>query len=581
MPGRREARQRSKVLLMIDDASFGAALEKGLGAAYHTVFVPAGSAIQKVFDEVPHLIVLDEDWSGGEGRNLALGIKEDVVLKSIPVILLVRHADVRYAGFEEPIDLYFEKGRDIRHLLLSIEEMIGKNSNELDLNPLTHLPGTHSTVLEIEKTVQQRRAFSFCCLDLSDLGAFNAAYGDARGDDVIVMMANILREVLKASRRDDFVGHLGGDKFIVLTDPEHATAFTQELIRRFDERITDFYDSVDRSRGYFLLPGADGVLTRIPIMTIMVAIVEAERGVRLEITRIGRIAAELRKSMKPLRASCYLSYGEVRDAQRHQLEVHFPTRGDSVWVPGLLATTDRDAALLEDILKGRKIQTVFQPIIELKTRRITGYEALTRCAVFGEHPERLFARARDLGLVEELDRLCVDSALESAQALPAGQKLFLNINLETLIDSRRMDEIFRHKGAIGFKSIVIEVTEQSILRSFEKLKDALLDLKEQGVGVAIDDVGGGAVSLRDVAVLRPDYIKFDRSLIRQIDANITKQQIILSMLLFANGIQAMTTAEGIETNAEFRTVQACGIHLGQGFYFAKAGKAFPKVEGNL
>jgi EAL domain-containing protein (putative c-di-GMP-specific phosphodiesterase class I) len=316
-------------------------------------------------------------------------------------------------------------------------------------------------------------------------------------------------------------------------------------------------------------------------MTIMVAIVEAERGVRLEITRIGRIAAELRKSMKPLRASCYLSYGEVRDAQRHQLEVHFPTRGDSVWVPGLLATTDRDAALLEDILKGRKIQTVFQPIIELKTRRITGYEALTRCAVFGEHPERLFARARDLGLVEELDRLCVDSALESAQALPAGQKLFLNINLETLIDSRRMDEIFRHKGAIGFKSIVIEVTEQSILRSFEKLKDALLDLKEQGVGVAIDDVGGGAVSLRDVAVLRPDYIKFDRSLIRQIDANITKQQIILSMLLFANGIQAMTTAEGIETNAEFRTVQACGIHLGQGFYFAKAGKAFPKVEGNL
>jgi EAL domain-containing protein (putative c-di-GMP-specific phosphodiesterase class I) len=81
--------------------------------------------------------------------------------------------------------------------------------------------------------------------------------------------------------------------------------------------------------------------------------------------------------------------------------------------------------------------------------------------------------------------------------------------------------------------------------------------------------------LRDVAVLKPDYIKFDRFLIRQIDTNIMKQQIVLSMILFANGIKAQTTAEGIETKEEYETVLMCGVDLGQGYYFARPGPALP------
>jgi EAL domain-containing protein (putative c-di-GMP-specific phosphodiesterase class I) len=154
----------------------------------------------------------------------------------------------------------------------------------------------------------------------------------------------------------------------------------------------------------------------------------------------------------------------------------------------------------------------------------------------------------------------------------------LNLNHETLLDQKLMSNLFANKGAIGYRNIVIEVTEQSILRSFDKVRDALLELKEQGVGVAIDDVGGGAVSLRDVAVLKPDYIKFDRSLIRQIDVSTTKQQIVLSMILFAKGIHAQTTAEGIETKQEYETVLMCGVNLGQGYYFAKPGPPFPNLN---
>ncbi|MEK7211712.1 MAG: EAL domain-containing protein, partial [Patescibacteria group bacterium] len=114
-----------------------------------------------------------------------------------------------------------------------------------------------------------------------------------------------------------------------------------------------------------------------------------------------------------------------------------------------------------------------------------------------------------------------------------------------------------------------------------KVRDALFELKEQGVSIAIDDVGGGAVSLRDVAILKPDYMKFDRSLIRQIDSNSTKQQIVLSLILFANGIKAITTAEGIETKEEYAAVQSLGVSLAQGYYFARPGKPFPKVEDFL
>ena len=98
------------------------------------------------------------------------------------------------------------------------------------------------------------------------------------------------------------------------------------------------------------------------------------------------------------------------------------------------------------------------------------------------------------------------------------------------------------------------------------------------VGVGIDDVGGGAVSLRDVAVLRPDYIKLDRSLIRQIDTTTSKQQIVMSLNVFARGIGAKTVAEGIETAEELEAVRMCGADLGQGFYLARPGEPFPKLS---
>jgi len=585
-------RSRNKVLVVVDVPPLRAELEKGLDRPeLNVLFVSGGNLMQKVFDEVPHLILIDEEFAGGDGRALALSIKEDVVLKYIPIILLVRNGAAATGAplrsEDEAFDLYFPKEGDIRHLLFCIRETIAQNHNELDLNPLTHLPGTRSTVLRIDRAAARKKGFSICCVDLSDLTAFNTAYGDARGDEIIVKLGHIVQEALKAEGgKDDFVGHLGGDDFVFVTENEPATRISEQVIRRFDQAIPSFYDANDRRQGYILQRNREGVLTQYPVMSVSVAIVHSHRG-DARISEVGLIAGKLKKHMKAFPGSCYVRYqhhggpASARNPEPEEghLEVCFPTRMDRVRVPALSLRADKYTDFLNTILRAKKIRTLYQPILELKSRRIVGYEALTRALdeSFVHEPSALFSMARESGRIKELDKLCVDFALKNGQAL-GDKKLFLNLNHETLIDPRAMQRLFSEKGAIGFKNIVIEVTEQSILRSFEKVKDALLELKEQGVSVAIDDVGGGAVSLRDVAVLKPDYIKFDRSLIRQIDTNITKQQIILSMLLFANGIQATTTAEGIETKEEYETVLMCGVPLGQGFFFAKPGKPFPELN---
>lgn len=321
-----------------------------------------------------------------------------------------------------------------------------------------------------------------------------------------------------------------------------------------------------------------------PIMNVSIVILHDNNRPLTEISEIGRIASELKKYTKTLPGSCYIKYHHQGPTPSsiplgESIEVRFPSKMKSIQVSTAVEDSDKYSVFFHAILKGHKIETAYQPIVDLSARKIIGYEALTRSRAdnFMMEPAILFSIARESGKIKELDELCVDVALLSGQKLGLDKKLFLNLNLETLIDAKIMKDIFKSRKSIGFNNIVIEITEQSILRSFEKVRDALFELKEQGVSIAIDDLGGGAVSLRDVAILKPDYIKFDRSLIRQIDSNSTKQQIVLSMILFANGIKAITTAEGIETKEEYETVQGLGVNLGQGFYFARPGKPFPEV----
>ncbi len=578
-------RIKNRVLLMVDDKALNACVLKCLRPLHGTVVNCGEKFMENVFDELPHLILIDEDFCEGQGRRIAHSIKEDMVLRYIPIIFFSEEPTLGLSKESDRIDAYLPKNKILKHVLFRSKELIAQNHNELDLNPLTAFPGARSSVLRIERAIRSKGAFSVCCVDLANLTTFNRAYGDARGDEVIIRLGHIIKDVLKYhGSRDDFVGHLGGDDFVVVTHLESAETLSEMIIQNFDAVIPSYYDTQDREQGYLVQRNKEGALTQYPIMSVSIAIVHNDMRPRYRLPQISKIAGDLKKYMKALPGSCYIQYRrknkfKPQAKEDDALEVRFPSKMKSINITAVSEDSDRHTAFFKALLKTKNIRTLYQPMVDLKTKKVVGYEALTRALSEAPTEEAvfLFSAAREAGLVKELDELCVEYALKSAQAMGQDKKLFLNLNHETLLDEKIMRRLFADRGEIGYKNIVIEVTEQSILRSFDKVREALLELKEQGVSVAIDDMGGGAVSLRDVAILRPDYIKFDRSLVRQIDISTTKQQIVLSMILFAKGIHALTTAEGVETREEYEAVQMCGVHLAQGYYFAKPGPPFPKV----
>ncbi len=578
---------KSKILLVTEYRVFMAALGKDLERISCEILRPGKDGVlQAVFDEVPHLIVVDEAHDGLKGKELALRLKQDVVLKNIPIILVVERREGLLAKEVQYIDAFFEKNSNVKPLAAAIHRTLKKSSNELDVNPLTHLPGVRTTLSHIEQALSSKKKFSILCVDISDLAPFNKAYGDSRGDEVIIRTSEILKKSLRLyGDAKDFLGHLGGDDFVILTTPERAVAVSEVIIQNFDAEVANFYDFEDRDRGHIVQKDAEGTLKRYPVMSVSIAIVDNQRTVLSDPADVSRIAGDLAKTMATMPGSCYVLYQPPaekgkKETPENSHEIHFPGKMKSVTIPGSTADPDQYVAFFYSILKDRQIQTLYQPLVNLKQKRVVGYEALTRPVLYYPSNEAttLFGVARQTNHVKELDRLCVEFALKNAQTISQELKIFLNLNHETLLDPMEMRDIFADKGAIGYRNIVIEITEQSILRSFDKVKNALADLKAQGVSVAIDDVGGGAVSLRDVALLKPDYIKFDRSLIRQIDVSTTKQQILLSLILFANGIGATTVAEGIETREECETVLMCGVSLAQGYYLARPGKAFPVAQ---
>ncbi len=579
---------KSKILFMLSDGElhWKDFLKKNLPSFECCFTTSADNVLEQVFDAVPHLLVIDEDFKNGEGKEIAFQVKEDGILRYIPIILLIANESRIFKEKDKAIDYFAHKDDDREKLLHCVRQALSENTHELDLNPLTRLPGTRSSLLRIERIIHSGKSFAVCCVDLSHLSVYNNVYGDARGDEIIITAGRIIEDVLKKEGASDhFIGHLGGDDFVIVTDPDRAARISETLIKGFDDVALSFYDESDRRKGYLVQKDSGGQLNRYPIMKISVVVLLSDGSPKTEMSEIGRIAGEIKKYMKAFPESGYIEYHlrspETPDESgESHLEIHLPTKMKNVRIAGSKHESERTREFFTTLFREKGIRTVYQPIVEFRSKKIVGYEALTRSLDdnFFKDAELLFSLARETGHVKQLDLLCVETALETAQKLPAGKKLFLNLNHETLMDSKTMKELFHNKGIIGFKNIVIEITEQSILRSFREIKDSLLELKEQGVCIAIDDVGGGAVSLRDVAVLKPDYIKFDRSLIRQINANITKQQIVLSMILFAKGIHAITTAEGIETQEELQTLMMCGVELGQGFYLARPGSPFPKLS---
>lgn len=238
---------------------------------------------------------------------------------------------------------------------------------------------------------------------------------------------------------------------------------------------------------------------------------------------------------------------------------------------------------LQKIILEEKIYTVYQPIIDLKTSTVFGYEALSRGPPNSEieAPVILFTLAEEIGLLFDLDRLCRKRSIINAKGKEDGKKLFVNTLPNLIYDpdfSAKNFVEFLKEHKIPVEDIVFEITERDAIEQFAQFKKALNQYTKAGISIAIDDVGAGYSSLEAIMEIEPTYVKIDASIIRGIHQSKVKQDMLKALDMLTKSVNAKTVAEGVETKEDLLTLKEFNIDYAQGYYFARPGPAFPHPQ---
>ena len=238
---------------------------------------------------------------------------------------------------------------------------------------------------------------------------------------------------------------------------------------------------------------------------------------------------------------------------------------------------------LRDIIDNQSINTRFQSIVSLREKGLIGVEALSYSVVPGTDrivpPVWLFEQAGRNGLRLELDRLCRSCSLNNFTRLfPQRNGVLLWLNYDTSVLRRELlgsGVLLQSVLGVGLKphEVVIEIIESRV-RDSAVLNDFVDEYKDHGFFIALDDVGTGHSNLERIAVLKPDIIKIDRSLIQNMHQEYHKQEVVRSLWNLASGIGALVVAEGIETEDEAMAVMDMGINIHQGYLYAHPDQLF-------
>jgi EAL domain-containing protein (putative c-di-GMP-specific phosphodiesterase class I)/DNA-binding NarL/FixJ family response regulator len=240
-------------------------------------------------------------------------------------------------------------------------------------------------------------------------------------------------------------------------------------------------------------------------------------------------------------------------------------------VAGGPAKTMRTDAVRDRILRfidGDDLDVVFQPIVELTTGAVVAVESLAR---FTTRPRRApdiwFREARDRGLSVQLEMAAVRKALAHLPALPPSVSLSLNFSPEA-IESEEFPVVLARQP---LDRLIVEVTEQSAPGDHASLEEALRPWRWAGLLVAIDDAGAGFSTLNRMVELRPEFIKLDITLTRDIETDIARQSLVEMLQVHSAQVGASLVAEGIEKDGQIARLLELGVGLGQGHRLGRPG----------
>ena len=228
--------------------------------------------------------------------------------------------------------------------------------------------------------------------------------------------------------------------------------------------------------------------------------------------------------------------------------------------------------LADEFLTSLRVWPVFQPIVDIYQENVTGYECLSRGQEPYTNPLTFFARSEELGVRWETEALCRQAALRVISTLEGDRKnasFFINVSPEVLCDPRLFAELSLSRleeYGLCPEQIVLEITEEVSLSEYERLEDIIDRLRKGGFRIAIDDFGCGSANLYSIVAVRPDYLKLDKSLVRDINRDAHKLKMVRSLLHLCEDMNTRMIAEGVETREELEKLADLGVRYLQGYF---------------
>lgn len=295
-----------KKILLIDDSEFFANYIKSIleEAGYILLHSNRGEdGLRLVRLEKPDLVLLDVVMPDIDGFQVCRILREAESNNLMPIIILSSqdNQEDKLIGLELGADDYITKPFDKRELLSRVRNTLRRIDRNRGANPLTGLPGNLEIQTEVNSILAKNQKFAAVYADLDNFKAYNDVYGFAKGDNAIKLTADILTDTLRDyGDPEDFLGHIGGDDFLLLTSPEKAEHICASIIRRFDKRIRELYQSQDLEAGVIYACNRLGECIGYPIMTISLAVICNEDREFQDHNQVAELAAELKKKAKTL-----------------------------------------------------------------------------------------------------------------------------------------------------------------------------------------------------------------------------------------------------------------------------------------
>jgi diguanylate cyclase (GGDEF)-like protein len=290
---------KARLLVVEDDFDISNMLQIYFtGQNFDVDVAPRGSvALEKTRHNLPHLIVLDIMLPDIDGFEVCRVLRTNIRTSHVPIIFLTQKDERsdKLAGLELGADDYITKPFDIEELKLRVQRAITRSEQQSLTDPRSGLPSGRLIEEQLRRIIRQQN-WALMDVRINNFEPFNEVYGFVAGDDVLRFTGMLINEVLdELGTPNDFIGHAGGDNFIIITAEESAVEIRQRIKSRFAEEVLSHYNFMDREQGFILAAGSGDQTVKVPLMTLSVGLVSPKEYQFADIREITEMAAEARR----------------------------------------------------------------------------------------------------------------------------------------------------------------------------------------------------------------------------------------------------------------------------------------------